>query len=205
METLGDRIRKARGERSQDVFCAMLGISKGSLGFYERNENMPRLDVAAKICSLTGVSLAWLANGTGPMREAGRARPAEESGLVSLPLVEARVAGSGLAETGERCELPASLAAGRAKGLVVMRADGDSMAPEIMDGDKVLLDTGKRDVRLGRLYAVGIGGAAYLKRVDMLPGRAALRCVNPAYETLEISARDGFLVLGQVIWIGRNY
>ena len=67
MSTLGERIKLARGKASQDVFSRALKISKGSLGFYERNENLPNTDVILKICSETGVSLVWLLTGTGPM------------------------------------------------------------------------------------------------------------------------------------------
>lgn len=68
METLGKRIREARGKHSQDIFCELIGVSKGSLGFYERDENLPKVDVAIKICSVTGVTLSWLLTGEGPMR-----------------------------------------------------------------------------------------------------------------------------------------
>ena len=67
MDTLGSRIRFARGKTSQEAFAKTLQISKGSLGFYERDENLPNSDVILKICSITGVSLVWLMTGTGPM------------------------------------------------------------------------------------------------------------------------------------------
>lgn len=67
MNTLGSRIKQARGRLSQDAFSKLLQISKGSLGFYERDENLPNTDVVLKICSTTGVSLEWLLTGHGPM------------------------------------------------------------------------------------------------------------------------------------------
>ena len=73
MSTLGERIKSARGAASQEVFSRELNISKGSLGFYERNENLPNSDVILKICSKTGVNLAWLLMGEGPMRPAENA------------------------------------------------------------------------------------------------------------------------------------
>ena len=68
MNTLGSRIRIARGDLSQESFSRLLHISKGSLGFYERDENLPNTDVAIKICSETGVRIEWLLTGSGPMR-----------------------------------------------------------------------------------------------------------------------------------------
>ena len=68
MDTLGKRIRQARSNVSQDEFSARSGISKGSLGFYERDENLPKVDVIIKICSETGVALEWLMTGVGAMK-----------------------------------------------------------------------------------------------------------------------------------------
>lgn len=68
METLGTRIRLARGKTPQGAFAALIGVSKGSLGGYERDENLPNTDVALKICRQTGFSVEWLLSGRGPMR-----------------------------------------------------------------------------------------------------------------------------------------
>lgn len=80
MNTLGERIKSARGNISQETFSRALGISKGSLGFYERNENLPNTDVVLKICSKTGVRLEWLLTGHGPMRTQPLSCP-EEDGI----------------------------------------------------------------------------------------------------------------------------
>ncbi len=66
-DTLGARIRLARGKISQEVFAAWIGVSKGSLGGYERDENLPNTDVALKICQRTGFSVEWLLSGRGPL------------------------------------------------------------------------------------------------------------------------------------------
>lgn len=68
MDTLGARIRLARGKTSQGAFAALIGVSKGSLGGYERDENLPNTDVALKICQQTGFSVEWLISGRGPLR-----------------------------------------------------------------------------------------------------------------------------------------
>lgn len=79
MDTLGARIRLARGKTSQGAFAALIGVSKGSLGGYERDENLPNTDVALKICQQTGFSVEWLLSGRGPMRADAASRP-QESG-----------------------------------------------------------------------------------------------------------------------------
>lgn len=75
MSTLGSRIRQSRGTLSQDAFAGRLHISKGSLGFYERDENLPNTNIILKICSETGVSLEWLMTGGGAMYAEPSQRP----------------------------------------------------------------------------------------------------------------------------------
>lgn len=95
--------------------------------------------------------------------------------------------------------------------MVLMQVSGDSMQPEILDGDMVLIDQGKKDIplKLGRIFAVGFEDAIYLKRIDKLPGKIILKSVNPEYPPVELDVRgqlgDSFRVIGQVLWVGREY
>ena len=93
--------------------------------------------------------------------------------------------------------------------MVLMRVSGDSMQPEILNDDVVLLDQSKTDILPGRIYAVRFEEAIYLKRVDMLPGKVILKSANPAYPPVELDIRDqqrdAFRVIGQVLWSGREY
>ena len=68
---IGDRIREARKVKkiSQDDLAKMVGISRVTLGFYERNENMPPSDVSARIAETLGVSLNYLLTGGGTLSE----------------------------------------------------------------------------------------------------------------------------------------
>ena len=98
---------------------------------------------------------------------------------------------------------------GNPRDMVLMRVSGDSMEPEIMDNDIVLIDQGKRDVTPGRLYAIGFDEAIYLKRIDILPGKVILKSTNAAYPPVEHDTRgdceDAFRVIGRVLWCGREY
>lgn len=231
MTTLGKRIKLARGTLSQEAFCALIGVSKGALGFYERDENLPKIDVISKICSETGVSLDWLVNGVGSMRpKTGEKEPKRallkniafiddvDGELIEIPLVEARLsAGHGSLETDDNVirlySLPSQFLyrKGNPSQMVLMTVSGDSMQPEIMDGDLVLLDQSRKDinVNVGRIFAVGFEDAIYLKRIDKEPGKIILRSVNKNYPPVEIDVRgqesDSFRVIGQVLWVGREY
>ena len=98
---------------------------------------------------------------------------------------------------------------GNPDNMVLMRVSGDSMEPEIMDGDVVLLDQSKTRIVPGRMFAVGFEEAIYLKRIDMLPGKIVLKSANLAYPPVELDVRgqceDFFRVIGRVLWSGREY
>lgn len=94
--------------------------------------------------------------------------------------------------------------------MVLMRVAGDSMQPEILDGDVVLLDQSKKDIIPGRIFAVGFDDAIYLKRIDKQPGKVILKSVNEeAYPPIELDIRgdmaEYFRVIGKVVWSGREY
>lgn len=57
---LGKRIKKVRGQKSQEVFAAELGISRGALSFYENGERTPDAEIIYKICELYNISADYL-------------------------------------------------------------------------------------------------------------------------------------------------
>lgn len=217
MSTLGERIKRIRGDETQASFATRIGISKAALGGYERDENSPSADVISKICTKDNISPKWLIMGTGKMRDlAVLADATDDADLIMVPMVEARLsAGTGSLETSGESERSYAFRRdficrkGNPKHMVLMRVRGDSMQPEIMNNDMVLLDQGKRQATPGPIFAVGFEDAIYLKRVDFLPGKVILKSVNPDYPPVEIEihdqAEDMFRIIGQVIWCGREY
>jgi phage repressor protein C with HTH and peptisase S24 domain len=88
--------------------------------------------------------------------------------------------------------------------MVLMNVVGDSMAPDIQDGDMVLIDQGKTEIIPGAIYAVGIDDAVYVKRLEVLPGRLVISSTNPAYASIEVHREsqdmESIRVIGRVIW-----
>ena len=221
MNTLGKRIRVARGPKSQEDFAKMVGISKGSLGFYERDENLPNSEVILKICSEGDCPIEWLLTGKDP-GEHGSSYPVRSEGnievieastadIILIPMVEAKLsAGHGSFETSDKSERKYSFRRdflarkGNHKEMVLMRVSGDSMEPEIKDGDVVLLDQSQKSPLPGRIYAVGVEDMVYLKRIDAQPGKLILYSDNAAYKPLEIDTRGDMehqaRIIGRAIW-----
>lgn len=55
--TFGEKLKKLRGERSQDEMAKELNITKSSLAMYERNERIPRDEVKIRIAEYFGESV----------------------------------------------------------------------------------------------------------------------------------------------------
>ncbi|AAS97158.1 LexA family transcriptional regulator [Nitratidesulfovibrio vulgaris] len=154
---------------------------------------------------------------TPPLAHAGKAHVIEcdDCEIMMLPMVEARLsAGNGSFETGANIERRYAfrtdflLRKGQPSHMVLMRVDGDSMEPNIMNGDVVLIDQSQRDPRAGKVYAVGVEDVVYLKMVNAAPGKIVLSSYNAVYPPLEIDARgdlsNGIRIIGRAVWVGRE-
>lgn len=97
------------------------------------------------------------------------------------------------------------LHSGSTASLRVVRGEGDSMQPTILDGDLVLIDTAQDNIlSQDRIWAVFWGELGMIKRVRRQPsGSFMLMSDNASIAPIE--AVDGEMhVLGRVIWIGRR-
>ena len=98
---------------------------------------------------------------------------------------------------------------GPVANLYVLNAPGDFMAPEIREGDVVLVHTGHTLPRPGKIFAVGIGNVVILQRVFVDGGRIALRYDNPPKpyaDTGDANQPENLSkILGQVVAICRRW
>ncbi|MDE6735761.1 MAG: helix-turn-helix domain-containing protein [Desulfovibrio sp.] len=208
-----ERLKMASGATSDQELAVKLGLSKQSIADARSRKTVPPAWIP-KAALQFGVTTDWLFWGRTPQNTSQ-----EQSGdvdLIRVPMVEARLSAghgsllvSGEVERSYAFRSDFLLRKGNPKSMVMMRVSGDSMQPEIMDNDVVLLDQSKTEIKAGRIFAVGFDDAIYCKRIDRVPGKIILKSVNPAYEPLEIDVRgqeaDEFRVIGQVIWCGREY
>jgi len=223
MATIAERIRGLRSNLSLAAFAEMIGVSKSTLGRYEQGDGFPDAKVIEAICTVTGKSADWLIFGIDPFgipidnethgdpHPIFDMLPPDERHIIMVPKVQARLsAGGGSLEAngdpvGSYAFRTDWLARkGRGSSMVLMDVVGDSMAPAIEDGDMVLIDQSQTGVVPGAIYAVGVEGGVYVKRVDLLPGVLVLNSINPSYSAIEVPLRgdlaDTVRVIGRVIW-----
>ncbi|MBP7865989.1 MAG: S24 family peptidase [Acidobacteria bacterium] len=91
------------------------------------------------------------------------------------------------------------------EGLRVIRADDDAMAPTILRGDALLVDTGQCPLVDGGVYLVRHAGEAQVRRLfSALGSRVRILPDNPQFSPAEGDrAGDAFGIVGRVLWIGR--
>ncbi len=90
--------------------------------------------------------------------------------------------------------------------LRILMVRGNSMEPEMAEGDRLMVDTGRRAPATGELFVLWDGAGLVVKRVAHQrgePPRLRLISANPDYEPYECLA-DEINVVGKVIWTVRR-
>ncbi len=206
-------------------FARKAGVSDASIRDYLRGKSFPSLDRLDAIAAAVGVSPAWLATGEGPMRpgEGIKEEKFSEDEFALVPLLNVEVsAGYGAVVEEERvvCKLAFRKDWLAEEGLLgrhltVVTARGDSMEPNIREGDVLLVDTwitpdGRR-LQPSRLadgiYIIRMDGELIVKRLQAdFQGGVFIRSDNPAYEKIHVPAEriKDLDVVGKVVWFGRR-
>mgnify|MGYP006276425001 FL=1 len=206
---------------SQKRLAGEVGVKTSTIQRYE-NGNLPTGQHLLSLSEALGVSLDWLLKGErfkeeGPEDEHStfEGLSYESPELKMVPKVLARLnAGGGSLETDDNVQGMYGFrydwikTKGDPSKMVLMDVSGDSMMPEIRDGDTVLIDQGQKDVFVGKIYAVSIDQEIVVKYVEKLPGKLVLRSVNRKWSDIEVDIRgdlgDSVQFIGRVVWLGRE-
>ena len=224
--SLAKRLRLAIGDRNQSDVAQSGGVDRKTLGRYLRGE-VPKLRALIGIAQLCGVSFEWLATGKiEPINGAVQLEVAPpeatsqflsdtgKSRYVAIPRLNiAASAGHGaLAEHEQIVEYFAfdldfvrNHLRRDPKNLVLIEARGDSMDPNIRDGDILAVDlTPGQPLHNAQLYVIRVGENLMVKRLELrLDGGVIVHSDNPRYapETVSRSDLNTLNILGQVILV----
>lgn len=91
------------------------------------------------------------------------------------------------------------------RDLFVIYIRGQSMEPQLWDGDVVLINTALKTPQSGRVFAINIRGESKIKRLyTSISGTIWVKSDNPEHpdETIDPEEMDGFQILGQCVWRG---
>ena len=83
----------------------------------------------------------------------------------------------------------------------ILKVRGNSMEPEMRDGDRIVVDTARRVPAAGELFVLWDGTGLVVKRVEALTAQGRLRLVSahPDYPPYECAA-DEVHIVGRVLW-----
>jgi phage repressor protein C with HTH and peptisase S24 domain len=197
---------------NQSQLARELDVGRAAVSLSKRKGAVPArwiLDLSARF----GLNPLWLEKGKGLSRPEAAA-VCEDTPYHEVPKVRARLcAGGGSFETEGQVEGYYSFRSdwlrtrGNPTNMVLMEVIGNSMEPEIKEGDMVLIDQSRSDVLSGGIYAVGVEDTVMVKRVERLPGTLVLRSDNTDYSPIHLSGDelDNVRVIGKILWTSREY
>ncbi len=211
-QTWTDRLNEAlrlRGKTQADISKATGITSAGIKKWVDGVVLKPKFDDVFAVGSYLNITTEWLMKGIGSIND----KTEPDAAMVSIQQVDFYGScGPGIMNFEDYPEIktlqvtPAwfskNFAFYNPRDVKIVTASGDSMEPEIRDGDAVFIDiTDKDNIRDG-IYLLVVDGEAYIKRIQKLIGKKiALLSTNKAYKDMEISLDSDIEVriIGRVI------
>lgn len=200
-------LRKAR-HLTQSELAQAIGVAKSTISMYELGAREPDFETLEALADFFNVPLATLIQ-TKANRTAYETNPFSRKG-VKIPVLGRVAAGipiDAVEEIIDYEEIPLSMAAtGTFFGLLVK---GDSMIPDIKDGDIVIVRQ-QPNVENGETAVVLVNGdEATVKRVKRTDNGMMLMPNNPAYETVFYTndeiANKPVQIVGRVVELRRKF
>lgn len=204
------RVAEALGITSQQGLAQALSVNRSAVTQAKRRDSVPEKWLAA-LARDHDLRPEWLASGQGSPRVHG---PDLGQEFKKVPKVWARLsAGGGSFEVeGNVTDYYAFRwewlnRRGKPEAMVLMDVVGNSMEPEIKEGDTVLIDQSQQSVFAGSIYAVGVEDTVLVKRVEKRPHALALISDNPDYSDLVLAGDEleTVRIIGKLVWSGREY
>ncbi len=205
-EVFFQRVAEATGIDSQQELATLLGVNRSAVTQAKNRDVVPERWLH-RLSRDLGLDAHWLTTGV-------EKRRASFEGFAKVPKVRATLsAGGGSFETGAQIESYYAFEEqwlrrrGEPAQMVLMDVWGNSMEPELREGDTVLIDQSQRRVLAGSIYAVGVEDTVMVKRIEKRPSALVLVSENREYEPIVLMGDELELVrvLGKPVWLCREY
>ena len=194
------------------------GVSESLLRKYLAGDSLPGTDKLVAIARAADISLEWLATGDDPVQRGGDGgagldqRVLNEFSLPPRYIAQVGSDGRVRLEDGESLDSVAFRTSWvehelgvSPTDLAVLTARGDSMEPNIWEGDIVLIDTSEDRITDDTLYVVKRHGYLVVKRLQRtFDGGIKVKSDHSAYDDEQISRdqAEGLEIVGRVVWTG---
>lgn len=205
-----ERVAKTTGISNLSDLARILNVNRSAVTQARKKDSVPAKWIL-HLYKQHGLNPKWLEDGSGP----ASLIPMDDRGtsFKPIPKVRARLcAGGGSFEAASEIEGYYSFREkwirrkGEADKMVLMDVFGNSMTPEIKDGDTVLIDQSQNDIIAGAIYAVGIEDTIMVKRIEKHPRKLVLISDNKEYAPIYLAGAEinNVRIIGKVLWICRE-
>ena len=209
-ESFLQRVFEATGITSQTELASVLNINRSAITQARKKNSIPDKWIL-QLYKTFGLNPDWIETGSGPTFI--KKSVSNDSIFKNIPKVKARLsAGGGSFEVGSEVEGYYAFrkdwltTKGNQNKMVLMDIFGNSMEPEMKDGDTILIDESQKDILAGAIYAVGIDDTIMVKRVEKHPNKLVLLSDNKDYSPIYLQANEinSVRIIGKVIWVSRE-
>jgi phage repressor protein C with HTH and peptisase S24 domain len=209
-ESFLQRVFQATGITSQTELASVLKINRSAITQARKKNSIPDKWIL-QLYKTYGLNPDWVETGSG--QTFIKKSASDDSIFKNIPKVRARLsAGGGSFEVGSEIEGYYAFrkdwltAKGNRNKMVLMDIFGNSMEPEMKDGDTILIDESQKDILAGAIYAVGIDDTIMVKRVEKHPNKLVLLSDNKDYSPIYLQGNEisSVRIIGKVIWISRE-
>jgi repressor LexA len=200
---VGQRVRAARRARglNQEELSGRLGIHRNSLVRYERGERGIEVELLVRIARELEISLHWLVTGEGEMEEAPQVPESERLPVRWIPVLGQVPAGFPTYTAEVVLEyLPVPAATARHPQTFALIVRGDSMAPRLAEGDRVIVCPDPSPASRAIVVAI-VDGDTTIKELKIThQGRKSVHILvpaNPEYPPHVLTLEDR--IIGRVV------
>jgi phage repressor protein C with HTH and peptisase S24 domain len=209
-ESFLQRVFEATGITSQTELASALNINRSAITQARKKDSIPDKWILQLYRSF-GLNPDWVETGSG--QQFHKHSDSNDSLFNNIPKVRARLsAGGGSFEVGSKIEGYYAFrkdwlhTKGVINKMVLMDIFGNSMEPEMKDGDTILIDESQKDILAGAIYAVGVDDTIMVKRLEKHPHKLVLLSDNKNYSPIYLQGGEinSVRIIGKVIWICRE-
>ncbi|WP_027186044.1 LexA family transcriptional regulator [Desulfovibrio inopinatus] len=209
-DTFYARVCQATGIDSQSELADKLRVHRSAITQAKKKKSVPEKWIL-RLSRMYAIDADWLMTG----RKLGGRQSCIENApeFHRIPKVAARLsAGGGSLEVEDNIEFYQAFRLDwlRRKGnpemMALLDVVGNSMEPEIKEGDTVLVDESQNQIIQYAVFAVGVEDSIMVKRLEQQPGKIRLLSDNRDYSPIEVRGDElhSFRIIGRVVWVGRE-
>lgn len=209
--SFSERLKELIGNKSGRAFAKEAGISYSTLHNYLTNTSLPTLDNLIALATYTDVSVQWLATGelTSGQKHINTETSNDETFSVIEDCREVRISAGGGGFNDEYKPYQTTKVEKtwldsrrlKAEDCAMFLVSGDSMYPTLKDGEEIIVDRSKKELKDGKIFVLNNESAMLVKKVQITYNGITLISQNTEYAPIELNAEqaNNLIVIGQVV------